>query len=187
VEFLAAAIVIVGAVAVLNLVLTFGVIRRLREHTDLLGNGADASRGAPTMACVGETIAPFTAMAVDGCPVTLDWFEGPTLVGVFAPGCEACEATLPVFAEHARSFPGGRQNVLALVVASDETDATRYTDPLAEVVVVVRDDHHGPLSTALRVTGYPAFALVDPRGTVTASALDPSRLPSPATDTASSR
>jgi redoxin len=176
---LAAGLVIVAAVAVLNLLLTFGVIRRLREHTDLLADGAGASRGAPTMVGVGESIAPFTATALDGSLVSLDRFADPTLVGVFAPGCEACEEKLPVFVNHAESFPGGRQNVLALVVASDDASAAPYVDALAEVAVVVREDSHGPVSAALGITGYPSFAHVE-GGVVRASALDPTRLPAPA-------
>jgi hypothetical protein len=187
VELLAAAVAIVGAVAVLNLLLTFGVIRRLREHSDLLAGGAGASRGAPTMTAVGESIAPFTATAVDGSLVSLDRFAGLTLVGAFAPGCEACEERLPVFVKHASSFPGGRQSVLALVVASDDVGAAPYVDALADIAVVVQEDRHGPVSAALGVTGYPTFALVDAGGVIRASALNPSGLPSPEVDTAASR
>jgi hypothetical protein len=176
---LATGLVIVGAVAVLNLLLTFGVIRRLREHTDLLANGGGASRGVPTMVGVGESIAPFTATAVDGSLVSLDRFVGLTLVGVFAPGCEACEEKLPVFVKQAGGFPGGRQNVLALVVASDDGEAASYVDALAEVAVVVREDHDGPVSAALGITGFPSFAHVD-GGVVRAGALDPRRLPASA-------
>jgi hypothetical protein len=176
---LGAAVVIVGVVAVLNLVLTFGVIRRLREHTDLLANGVGASRGAPTMIGVGESIVPFTTTAVDGSVVSLDGFADLTLVGVFAPGCEACEEKLPVFVDHAGSFPGGRQNVLALVVAPDDGEAAPYVDTLAGVAVVVREVSHGPVSAALGISGYPSFAHVR-GGVVRASALDPTRLPTPA-------
>lgn len=178
---LAAGLVIVGAVAVLNLLLTFGVVRRLREHNDLLAGGAGASRGVPTMTAVGESVTPFTAAAVDGSVVSLDRFAGPTLVGVFGVGCDTCAEKLPVFVQHAGGFPGGPRSVLALVVASDDDSAVApYIAALAEVAVVVRENHHGPVSTALGVTGYPAFALVDASGVVRASAADPSRLPSPA-------
>jgi hypothetical protein len=179
VEILTAAVVIVGVVAVLNLLLTFGVIRRLREHNDLLADGAGASRGVPTLLGVGESIAPFTGTAVDGSVVSLDGLADLTLVGVFAPGCEACEGKLPVFVSQAGSFPGGRQNVLALVIASDDDSAAPYVDTLAEVAVVVREDSHGPVSAALGITGYPSFAHVA-GGVLRSSALDPRRLPAPA-------
>jgi hypothetical protein len=38
--FLAAELVIVGVLCVLNLLLTFGVIRRLREHEELISRSA---------------------------------------------------------------------------------------------------------------------------------------------------
>jgi thiol-disulfide isomerase/thioredoxin len=176
VEILAAGVVIVGVIAVLNLLLTFGVIRRLREHTDLLASGAGASRGVPTMIGVGESIAPFRTTGVDGSLVSSDRFGGPTLVGVFAPGCEACEEKLPVFVKHASSFPGGRENVLALVVASDDVEAAPYVDVLVDVAVIVQESQNGPISEALSITGYPVFAYME-GGVVRASALDPTRLP----------
>ncbi|MBO0876620.1 MAG: hypothetical protein J2P19_24860 [Pseudonocardia sp.] len=175
-----------GVVAVLNLLLTFGVIRRLREHTDLLADGAGASRGVPTMVGVGKSIAPFTATSLDGSLVSLDRLLGPTLVGVFAAGCETCEEKLPGFVTRAAAFPGGRQGVLAVVVATEDAGAASYLDALVEVAVVVREGPHGPASTALGVTGYPAFAHIE-GGIVRASALDPGRLPSPTADVVSSR
>jgi hypothetical protein len=187
VEILAAAVAIVGAVAVLNLLLTFGVIRRLREHTELLADGGGAARGLPTMTGVGESVAPFTATAVDGSLVSLDRFAGPTLVGVFGVGCQTCEEKLPIFVKHAAGFPGGPRSVLALVSASGEAEAAPYVDALADVAVVVREEgHHGPVATAMGISGYPAFAIVEASGLVVASAVDPGRLPAPASGTVGS-
>lgn len=182
---LVAVVVIVGAIAVLNLLLTFGVIRRLREHNDLLAGGASVGRGVPTMVGVGESVAPFTASAVDGSPVSSARYTRPSLVGVFGAGCQTCEEKLPIFVSNAAAFPGGREAVLAVVIAADDGEGAPYVDALAKVAVVIReDDHHGPASTALGVTGFPAFALLDANGVVLASAADPSRLPSPASEMA---
>jgi hypothetical protein len=65
---LTAAVVIVGEIAMLNLLLTFGVIRRLRGHNDLLAGGAGAARGVPTMIGVGKSIAPFSSIANSSSP-----------------------------------------------------------------------------------------------------------------------
>jgi hypothetical protein len=180
------AVVIVGVIALLDLVLTFGVIRRLREHTDLLADGAAVPRGAPTIAPVGEPVAAFSVAAVDGSQVSLADRAGEALVGVFGVGCDACEEKLPVFLERAGRFPGGRDAVLAVVVGADDGGAATYVDALTAAAVVVREeDRHGPASAALGVTGYPAFAHVA-AGAIRASALDPARLPLPAAGLAGS-
>lgn len=171
---LAAAVVIVGVVGALNLILTYGVIRRLREHTQLIGSGAGVDL-APTMREVGEQVGAFTATAVDGSPVALDQFAGPTLVGVFASGCSTCAEKVPAFVKQAATFPAGRQSVLAVVVADDDLAAAPYVDMLGDVAVVVREDGGGSIVPALGVSGFPAFGLLD-GGVVRASALDPAKL-----------
>jgi hypothetical protein len=169
------ALAVVGAVAVLNLLLTFGVIRRLREHTELLG--AQGSGTIPTMIAVGESIAPFSTTTVDGRPVSNEGFSGSTLIGVFGVGCAACETKLPKFVESAQAHPGGRAHVLVVVAdGDDDAAALRYVERLTGVANVVRESREGPVHTALGVAGYPAFALVDPAGVVRATALDPARL-----------
>jgi hypothetical protein len=178
---LAAAVVVVGAIAALNLLLTFGVIRRLREHQDLIGGDAGAG-GVPMAVGVGEPIAPFSATAVDASPVSRDRLTGPTLVGVFGVGCPACAEMLARFVSRAAAFPGGRQAVLAVVVAGDEGGGASYVDALTGVAVVVREGHRGPVCSALGVTGYPTFALVGPDGVLLAADADPERLRPPVAD-----
>jgi thiol-disulfide isomerase/thioredoxin len=179
-ELLLATVVIVGMVGVLNLLLTFGVIRRLREHNELLSSGAGGARPITTMLAVGESVAPFSATTVDGRSISRDQLAGPILIGVFAAGCEACREYLPNFVESAAVYPGGRQQVLAVVVAHDDSAAAPYVDELAEIANVVRDVRGGPTLTALGVKGYPAFAIVDHEGKVRASAIDPVKLGIPA-------
>ena len=53
--FLTAAVVVVGVIAAVDLLLTLGVIRRLREHTELIGSGGGRS-SAPTMVEPGRSI-----------------------------------------------------------------------------------------------------------------------------------
>src|SRR6266508_4237143 len=68
VAFLAAAVTVVGALGVVNLIFSLGVIRRLREHTEILdrlaaGGGA---QGDSVMLPPGETVGDFVATTVDG-------------------------------------------------------------------------------------------------------------------------
>jgi Redoxin len=176
VGLLAAGLVVVGLVAVINLLLTFGVVRRLREHTELIGAGGVGAPSFSTMLDVGESIAPFDAATVDGATVSRDRLTGDTLIGVFGVGCEVCEEKLPKFVEFAAAFPGGRQQVLAVVAAEDSAAAAPYVDELTGVAAVVRDVGGGPVLTALGVHGYPAFAIADADGVVRSTAVDPTKL-----------
>jgi hypothetical protein len=176
---LVAAVVLVGAVAMANLVFTFGVIRRLREHTELLSGMSAGGFGGRNMLGPGRAVGAYAATAVDGTPVSNDAADGPLLVGFFSLGCEPCTAKRPIFAERAREHPGGRDRVLAVVVGDDgDGDASAYLDELTPVARVVRQLPTGELPAAFRVEGYPAFAFVGADGVVLASG---SAVPDPST------
>ncbi|SDH02424.1 TlpA family protein disulfide reductase [Nonomuraea jiangxiensis] len=154
---------LIGTLTLLNLVLTIGVIRRLREHSGLL-----SSRGDDTMAAVGKTIAAFTATTTDGEPVSRDLLADQTLVGFFSPTCGPCKETLPDFVRHAREAAGGRRQILA-IVSGEEDAAAEMVVQLTPVSRVIVEPHGGPVATAFEVRGYPALALLDGTGTVTAT------------------
>lgn len=176
--FLIAAVVIVGLLVLLDLILTFGVIRRLREHTALL-----AERSAPMPELViaaGETVGSFTATTVSGADLSNSDLAGGTLVGFFSPGCSACEVQLPKFVELARAHPGGAERVLAAVIG--EGDGEKYVDALKPVAAVVTVPHGHELETAFRVKGYPGFARIGEQQVVEAGGsfadVAPARVPS---------
>jgi thiol-disulfide isomerase/thioredoxin len=168
--FLAAAVVLVGALSLLNLVFTFGVIRRLREHTEILDRldpGAHSVMLEP-----GQPVADFSAITVDGQPVSANWTDGGTLVGFFSPTCAPCQTQLPTFVDNAKHHRGGREFVLAVVVGDSDEAAAPLVADLGGVARVVREADGGQLSTAFGVRGFPAFALVEPSGQVGASGSD---------------
>ncbi|GLX06962.1 redoxin domain-containing protein [Microbispora sp. NBRC 16548] len=165
-----------GLVGVLNLLLTAGVIRRLRAYDILPAARSDPGRWrvvhkpSRTMRAAGERVGAFHGHTVRGEPIGEEFFaRSTTLVGAFTAGCQACEERLPEFAEFAAAFPGGGTQVLALLVgdARDLADKVRQLEPVA--TVVVEPDRGGPVGEALGVRAYPALALVDPGGVVSAS------------------
>lgn len=155
--------VFVCAVSLLNLVLVLGVVRRLREHADRI------SRLSPEppnpMLAVTERTDPFDAVTVEGESVSRAALSGLTLVGVFSPSCPACEERLPRFLEFAGSFPGGRDQVMALVVGEPEEAGVQVAalSPIARVVI---GDMESSITKALKVRGFPAFGILDDSGTV---------------------
>ncbi|WP_067830078.1 TlpA family protein disulfide reductase [Actinomadura kijaniata] len=167
--YLVAAVVLLAVLSLFNLLLTLGVVRRLRRRegeTDLI---------LPAGAAVPE----FAAVTAAGETLTRDSLSG-AVVGFFSPDCGACEAQLPKFAQLA----AGHRAVAVLHGGEAETRAHRAV--LGEAAEVVVEETGGPMGKAFAVSAYPTFALVGPDGTVTASSFDVDRLPLPrATETVS--
>jgi thiol-disulfide isomerase/thioredoxin len=175
--YLTAAVVVVGLLCLLDLLLTLGVIRRLREHTSKLAQLASGlSAGFPEElgVPVGEAVAGFAATATGGGLVSRELLAGRTLVGFFAPGCGPCEEQLPGFVEYAQSLPGGPGQAVAVVVGGDgaqDTKGSEYVERLDPVAQVVVEAPGGPVQSAFRVNGYPTLYLVDIGGVVVAGGM----------------
>lgn len=178
--------VAVGALCVLgvlNLLVSAGIVRRLRELTELVreqvrGPGAPVAASGTTapMLGAGRTVGPFEANTTDGAAVGRALLSGVTLVGVFSPGCAHCRDRMPSFVELAGARH--RERVLAVVAGGqpDATDVTDYVTALTPVAQVVREATDGAVTAALRVDGFPAFALLDANGVVLASGVSPDEL-----------
>jgi hypothetical protein len=178
--FLTVLVVIIGAACLFDLLLTIGVIRRLREHSELLSQRVsdEAAQGRELILPAGAEVGPFEAASIDGILISRQTLPARTLVGVFSPDCPACAERLPAFVARASHVDGGRDQVLAVVVgAGDNTD--EQIASLTPVARVVTEARGGAVSSALRVRGFPAFAIVDGSGQVLASGLDLDQLDLP--------
>lgn len=164
--YLAAAVVVVGLLCLLDLVLSLGVIRRLRRHTDHLNRLLLATAATAEGVPVGEVVGEFAATTTNGAPVSRDLLVGRTLIGFFSPGCGPCATQLPLFIEYARSMPA--RQVIA-VVDVEQAGAAEYLDRLSDVAQVVTESHEGALRAAFRVPGFPMLYLVGSGGVVLAS------------------
>ncbi|MFI6964079.1 hypothetical protein [Streptomyces sp. NPDC050255] len=142
--------VIAVLLSVFNLLLLYGVIRRLKER--------------PPRA------APDEALLAPGTAVELPAGErpSPTLVGFFAPGCGPCDELLPSFAAYASSHPGGRERVR--VVLYGEPGEPRYTQALGPVAGLVPAEAHPLWTAAFRTSAYPQVHALSPAGVVLWSA-----------------
>ncbi len=174
---LVVAVLLVGLLCLLDLLLTFGVLRRLKEHTaqlEQLLNGAGAADALPP---VGMSVGEFTAATVDGGTVSLETLASgvETLVAFFSPDCEPCREKLPDFIEYARRSGTGRR-VLTVVTGPVERGAA-MAESLEPVSTVVVDGVDGPVRRAFRVTATPGFCLVDGAGRVAAADFDLDRIP----------
>ncbi len=164
--YLTAGVVIVGVLCALDLVLTLGVIRRLRDHAERLSTMDGGPAEHPDLMLPrGSTVGGFSALTTDGEAVALELIDGPTLVGFFSPGCEPCQEQAPLFVEFAAAMPGGRSRVLAVVVGQGEA-ADELAAALSGAARVVIEPSRGPVSGAFQVAGFPAIGLVDEHGVV---------------------
>lgn len=162
VPVLIAVVVLVGVVCLLDLVLTIGVIRRLREHTLLLSSPRGFGN-MPALAEVGQEIAEFETTTADGQSIDRSQLSGETLVGFFTPRCQPCKEKLPDFVEFARSMPGGRERSFAAVVG-DGDEAAEMVAALRPVAQVSVEGQGGPMTTAFQVKAFPTVVKVAPDG-----------------------
>ncbi|WP_181772414.1 TlpA family protein disulfide reductase [Amycolatopsis pittospori] len=176
---LTAAVVLVGLLCVLDLLLSFGIIRRLREQNETLKAVRQRAADEPDIALpAGATIGDFSAATVSGTELSNADIEGSrALVGFFSPGCEPCKERMPQFIEYATRFEG---KVVAIAAGSEEETADMVVR-LGEVAEVIREFDGGTVHKAFGASGYPALCLVDGDRTVLASGWEMSALPVPAT------
>ena len=169
------AVIVLSLLCLGDLILTVGVVRRLREHSSALNHLA----GDPpaVLRSPGEVVDDFTASTVNGEPVGRDRLDARTIVGFLSPTCGPCREQLPAFVARARQAPSGR--TLAVVVGSGAAAddlATELADRLGDRFVV-QEPPGGPVATAFGVDGYPAFALVGPGGRIEAGGFDLATIP----------
>ena len=171
--YLSAAVVLVGAIGLLNLVLMIGVLRRLRDQPPAAGQHPAAGHHAESGSglVVGRQAEPFTVRLLHGGDLTEAGLtgSGPTLIGFFTPGCGPCKAQAPKFAERAAAWPGGPDRVLA-VVADDSIGGAEFGEQFAGLARIVVDGMEGPVATSFGVTAFPAFGILDDTATVRSEA-----------------
>ncbi|MEV0231398.1 hypothetical protein [Nonomuraea sp. NPDC050786] len=175
--YLIAVVALVGALCLVDLVLTLGVVRRLREHTKLLDALYEAvdlmggPAGAGGRMSPGDVAAEFEATTVDGTPLTRELLVDGTVVAFLSPDCSGCHEKLPGFASWAAGQD--RSRVLA-VIDNRSGDPAEMVTALRAVAQVVVDS---AVSDAFGVQAFPTFLQVATGGRLLAVAPDISRLP----------
>ncbi|MEU4835764.1 hypothetical protein [Streptosporangium sp. NPDC023615] len=144
---------------VFNLVLTAGVIRRLREHAEQLSSLAGVPR-LDTMQPANGRIGFFEAVTTKGVAICRSDLKGHMLVGAFAEGCPMCEKALPEFVQYAKEFPGGRDQVMT-VLLGDSSRLEKESAQLEPVAQVILEERSGTMSAALGIQGYPAIGVLN--------------------------
>jgi hypothetical protein len=163
--FLTGVVVLLTVVSAVHLLLTFGLVRRLRDLQARLSALASSTPDVMTLR-VGDRISQYAGLSVDGF----------ALWGFFSPQCDACHERIPEFRAAAAAHHGSVVAVVvrdggdvdSLVAELDGADRNGHR--------VVVEDPSGPMTEAFGVHGFPAFAYVDPDGTVRYRGFDLPRL-----------
>ncbi|WP_370947236.1 TlpA family protein disulfide reductase [Amycolatopsis sp. cg5] len=137
--FLVAAVVFVGALCLFELLLTFAVLRRLREQGEEL---------AALKAKHGPRYDP-AVLAGKEIPVA-----GYDLVGFFDSGCPTCHDEAPRFAELAIS------HTALAVISGQPKDVTDLIELLSPVSALVLGDEATELTEAVNIQAFPTFLRV---------------------------
>jgi len=164
-------VLILAVLCLANLSFLTVLARRLRAVGDELRSRPRSPSVSDGVLPRGAVVPPFAAYDVDGVPVGRDSLTGPTLVSFLAPGCAPCTELLPDLVSRARAHPGGRDRVLAVVVARDPQEAEHYVTELAGVarVVIEAGGAPRPVVSAFGTRAFPAVYLVDAGARVLAS------------------
>lgn len=165
--YVVVALVLLAAMTSLNLLLFLGVMRRLREHSELLSQGRGGSDSEGLLAA-GETVADFTATTVDGDAVGRADLRDGAMVAFFSPTCAPCQERLPEFIELAGAVPAADRQVFAVIIgdADGAADMARRLDPVARVVT---GPTSAPVVEAFGAQSFPALYRMGPDGVVAAS------------------
>jgi hypothetical protein len=179
--FVVAVVVLQTVVTLLLVVVTVGLARRLRAHSDLL---AGLLEGNDKLLPVGSAVPAFSTSATDGTLVDNRGLRGPAAVALMAVDCPHCRTNLPEFVAYVRGAGYRREQALAVVAVRDTTDdaaATEMVESLSSAATVVREPATGGAVTeAFTVQAYPSFYLVGADGTLTAGAHSVRKLPNTA-------
>lgn len=158
---MSAGLVLVGVLALGEMLLIVLIARRVRE----LERKQAFSERLPWLS-PGTAVPAFETTAVDGDAVSLDRLRGRhSMVGFFSVGCGPCREQAPVFAEHAAADDGP---ALAVVIGNAD-EAQGLVDILAGQAIVVREKMTGPAARAFSAHAFPSIYLLDPQGKVLAA------------------
>lgn len=170
--FLVTAVVLVGLLCAVDLLLTFAVLRRLREHTEELARlsaGGGASQGIDREKLLGRELPEFSATTTEGAVVSRERLAGEVeLVGIFAPGCNPCHAQAPVFAAEASGMASGK--TLALVAGSG-SDADDLVQMLKGSTEVLTAPDSMQVINGLSIGVFPTFLRFDASGAIVDAAV----------------
>jgi AhpC/TSA family len=161
--YLAAAVGLVGALCVLDLLLTLAVIRRLRElSARLTALEAYGPARGPSWLPVGSNIPEFSAITMDGEAIShRDLASGWAVIAFLHSGCEPCRRLVPELKAYIDGASTEGLRALAVVSGEEEAAPGGLASELREVAAVVRGADAAAVVRAFDVRSFPTLYAVE--------------------------
>jgi len=147
--FLAMAVLVMGIVTVVNLVLLFAVIRRLRA--------TEGSLALPHLPAIGQPVGRFSVRALDSTQISdRDLALGSTIVGFVTPGCGPCKDLTQALQAEPWTGP-----LPVIFVTGPAEEAHALAEALASAVRTALVPEGGEVAGAFGgIEGYPTLVRV---------------------------
>ncbi|MGV9249092.1 hypothetical protein [Streptomyces sp. NPDC003710] len=153
--YLIAAVVLVGALCLFDLLLTVGLVRRLR--TQRVSHASADESSSEGMLPVGGVVGSFETRTVDGRPLLSRDLGSGTVVVFLSPGCPPCHEELPRVAAALTAVPPDGAVAVVVGGAGGDPDTEQMVKELAPVARVVHESDTGPMSEAFGVRAFPVM------------------------------
>jgi hypothetical protein len=149
----ATVVVVFGMVLVVHLLLTVGLIARVRTLQELVTGGA-----RETLPRVGTRLTPFSIVAQDGSSVSdASLAEETTLVGFFTADCPWCEKALDALLKQPPKIP----MVSFVVGAGDEPKPQALAESLRKLGRVAYTTAGDAVHATFRPPAFPSLYRVE--------------------------
>jgi hypothetical protein len=157
---LAAAVIVLTVLVVIDLALTTAVIRRLR----VFEANAAAARPDVIEIAIGAEVPDFRAAELDRATL----LGRRTLLGFYSTTCAPCVAEAPELVRRGPRLAGDGITVVPVLMVPPGTDPGALAGVLAGAGPVITEPPGGPVATAFGAQATPSYVLVDPDGRVAA-------------------
>jgi hypothetical protein len=161
-QLAAVAIGLVGALCVLDLLLTLAVIRRLKEvGTRISALERSSPARGPSLLPAGASVPTFSALTATGEPLSEETLAGGrSLVAFLHGGCRPCQDLVPELRAYLSGPDGGDRRVVAVVVGEPDDPGDGLAGELRGLATIVRGTDAPSVASAFAVTGFPTLYAV---------------------------
>ena len=155
-SLLAVVVAVLSVLVVVNLLLSFALIGRLRVLQETVSRGGVMKD--PNLPQPGDPIRPFQALTEDGVQLSDEVLRsGVSLVGFFTTGCKPCAVVRQQLLERPPTLP-----FMAFVEGNPQDPDTRdLAEALKRVARVAFTTADGPAHKAFEPPGYPTLIRVE--------------------------
>ncbi|MEU0939481.1 hypothetical protein [Embleya sp. NPDC005971] len=158
--YLIAAVVLVGALCLLDLLLTVGLVRRLRAEQARGPHPSAQPIDDDGMLPPGALVGAFETHTLDGRPLRRRDLDTGTVVVFMSPGCPPCHEKLPRVAAALRATRAEAALVVIAGGPATDPDTRGMIEELAPVARVVHESIDGPVTEAFAARAFPVMCRV---------------------------